>query len=70
MGGDLPVNPSGGALATNPYMTRGLLRVVEAALQLMGKAGARQLPDPRVGLAHGSYGLAGQSHTVIVLGKE
>jgi acetyl-CoA C-acetyltransferase len=70
MEGPLPVNPSGGVLATNPYMARGLLRIVEAALQLMGKAGARQLPDPKVGLTHGSYGLAGQCHTVIVLGKE
>jgi len=70
MEGPLPVNPSGGVLATNPYMARGLLRIVEAALQLMGKAGARQLTAPGVGLAHGSYGLAGQSHTVIVLGKE
>ncbi len=70
MEGPLPSTPSGGALATNPYMARGLLRVVEAALQLMGKAGARQLTAPKVGLAHGSYGLAGQCHTVIVLGKE
>jgi acetyl-CoA C-acetyltransferase len=70
MEGPLPVNPSGGVLATNPYMARGLLRVAEVALQLMGKAGARQLRDPRIGLAHGSYGLAGQSHTVIVLDKE
>lgn len=70
MEGPLPVNPSGGLLATNPYMARGLLRVAEAALQLMGKAGARQLTAPKVGLAHGSYGLAGQCHTVIVLGKE
>jgi acetyl-CoA C-acetyltransferase len=70
MEGPLPVDPSGGVLATNAYMARGLLRVVEAALQLMGRAGARQLTKPKVGLAHGSYGLAGQCHTVIVLGKE
>lgn len=41
--GDMPVNPSGGVLANNPYVSRGLQRVVEATLQLRGEAGERQI---------------------------
>ncbi|MFQ5880597.1 MAG: thiolase family protein [Dehalococcoidia bacterium] len=68
--GPLPVNPSGGVLSTNPYVARGLIRVGEAALQLMGEASARQVEGATTALAHSTYGLAGQAHTVVVLGKE
>jgi len=69
--GPLPVNPSGGVLANNPYMARGLMRVVEASLQLWGQAGPHQVKgSPKKALAHSTYGLAGQAHTVIVLAKE
>ncbi|MGD9974803.1 MAG: thiolase family protein [Desulfatirhabdiaceae bacterium] len=49
MGGELPINPSGGVIACNPIGATGLIRCAEAALQVMGKAEARQVPD--VGLA-------------------
>lgn len=65
--GDLPVNPSGGSLATNPPMAVGLLRVAEAALQVMNAAGAHQIADVEVALAHHAYGNAGQHHAVVVL---
>lgn len=68
--GSLPVNPSGGVLCANPYIARGLIRVGEAALQLMGKAGAHQVKGAATALAHGTYGLAGQVHSVVVLAKE
>ncbi len=67
--GALPVNPSGGALSSNPYTAVGLFRVAEAALQVSGRAGSRQLPDVKVALAHGMSGLCGQSNHVIILGK-
>ena len=51
MEGELPVNPSGGPLATNPIGATGLLRIAEAALQIMGKAGERQVPNVRTALA-------------------
>ena len=71
MEGPLPVNPSGGVLASNPYMARGLMRVAEATLQLWGRASSHQVKgSPRKALAHSTYGLAGQVHAVIVLGKE
>ena len=41
--GDLPVNPSGGVLATNPIGASGTLRVAEAALQIRGDAGEHQV---------------------------
>lgn len=68
MDGRLPVNPSGGVLANNPYVSRGLQRVVEAALQIRGQAGERQV-DKKVGtaLAHGTHGFAGQCHVVVIL---
>ena len=66
--GRLPVNPSGGALANNPYVSRGLQRVVEATLQIRRQAGERQV-DKKVNtaLAHGTHGFAGQCHVVVIL---
>ena len=61
------VNLSGGMLAGNPLILGGLVRSAEAALQLMGQAGAHQAPDARTALAHGVMGPAGQFHTVVVL---
>ena len=69
MGGELPVNPSGGVLAGNPIQVAGTARVAEAALQLRGEAGARQVKNARTALAHGFYGPCGQSQCVIVLGN-
>jgi acetyl-CoA C-acetyltransferase len=67
MGGRLPVNPSGGVLSGNPSGVAGMVRVAEAFLQLSGRAGDRQIAEPKTALAHGVYGPAGQSHCVIVL---
>src|SRR2546427_8420190 len=43
MGAHLPVNPSGGVLCTNPIGASGMLRLGEAALQVMGRAGEHQV---------------------------
>lgn len=56
MGGDLPINPSGGVLASNPIGATGLLRVAEAAMQIMGKAEKRQIPDVKLALCSGFGG--------------
>lgn len=69
-GGQLPVNPSGGVLCTNPYGAAGLLRVAEAALQLRGEAGERQVPGAERALAHGMSapsGAAARTDCVIIL---
>lgn len=41
--GEFPVNPSGGVVCTNPIGATALIRVAEAALQLRGDAGERQI---------------------------
>ena len=61
------MNLSGGMLGGNPLILGGLVRAAEAALQLRGEAGDRQVPGARRALAHGVMGPAGQFHTVAVL---
>ena len=56
MGGKIPVNPSGGVISTNCIGATALLRVAEAATQIMGKGGKRQVPDVKNALATGFGG--------------
>ncbi|MBE0480189.1 MAG: thiolase family protein [Dehalococcoidia bacterium] len=67
MGGELPINPSGGVLSGLPVCVAGMQRVVEAVLQLRGEAGARQVPGAKKAVAHGLDGPAGQLQCVITL---
>jgi acetyl-CoA C-acetyltransferase len=53
--GDLPVNPSGGVLSSNPIGASGMLRFAEAAMQVRGQAGAHQVDGARLALGH-AYG--------------
>jgi acetyl-CoA C-acetyltransferase len=66
IGGQLPVNPSGGVLSSNPIGASGLLRFAEAALQVMGRAGAHQVPGARVALGH-AYGGGSQYFSMWVV---
>src|SRR4030042_1691779 len=59
MDGELPVNPSGGILSGNPVTVAGTIRVAEAALQLMGQAGGRQVDGAKRALAPGPCGPRG-----------
>lgn len=61
------VNLSGGCLSAHAWNAAGLVRMIEAALQLRGQA-ANQGPGGRLALAHGQYGLCGQSQAVWILG--
>ena len=67
--GELPVNPSGGILSGNPVTVAGAARVAEGALQLMGRAGERQVEGARRALAQGHCGPCGQGQCVIILEK-
>lgn len=69
LNGEIPVNPSGGMLSSNPYTAVGLYRVAEAALQVCGRAGERQVPGVKRALAHGMSGICGQSNCVVILGN-
>lgn len=67
--GSLPVNPSGGVLSAHAVITAGLIRLIEAALQIRGDAGEHQVSKKiKTALAHGINGPCGQSHCVWVLG--
>jgi len=68
MNGELPINPSGGVLSAHPVIVAGLARIAEAALQLRGDAGDRQVEGAKTALAHGINGPCGQAHCVWVLG--
>lgn len=67
--GDLPVNPSGGVLSTNPIGASGMLRFAEAALQVRGLAGDHQVEDARVALGH-AYGGGSQFFAMWIVGSE
>ncbi len=63
--GAFPVNPSGGVIASNPIGATAMVRVAEAALQIMGRAGDHQVPKP-VHRALAS-GFGGTMWTVLLL---
>ena len=56
MEGELPINPSGGVLCSNPIAVTAMVRVAEAALQVMGAAGKRQVSNVKKALATGNGG--------------
>jgi acetyl-CoA C-acetyltransferase len=68
MGGKCPVNPSGGVMSSNAIGATGLLRVAEAALQIQGRAGQRQVPDVKLALVTGFGGCFWSD--VIIMGRE
>ncbi|TMA31618.1 MAG: thiolase domain-containing protein [Deltaproteobacteria bacterium] len=55
LGGDFPVNMSGGVLSSNPIGASGMIRCLEAASQVRGTAGDYQVEGARVALGH-AYG--------------
>jgi acetyl-CoA acetyltransferase len=74
IGGELPVNPSGGLLSKgHPLGATGVAQVCELVWQLRGEAGARQVAHPRTGLSHcrgGTvYGTDGASCTVAIVSR-
>ncbi len=69
IGGTLPVNMSGGVLSSNPIGASGLLRVAEAARQVMGEAGEHQVDGARRALGH-AYGGGSQFFSMWVVGSE
>lgn len=69
MDGQLPINPSGGVLSNNSIGASAMIRQAEVAMQLMGRAGARQVEDAKIGLAHG-WGGALQFHVLMLMSAE
>ncbi|RAG83982.1 thiolase domain-containing protein [Streptacidiphilus pinicola] len=69
MDGDLPVNPSGGVLSSNPIGASGMIRFAEAALQVRGLAGEHQIHGARRALGH-AYGGGAQFFSMWLVGSE
>ncbi|MBM3156973.1 MAG: acetyl-CoA acetyltransferase [Chloroflexi bacterium] len=60
IGGEVAVNPDGGLKCFgHPIGASGLRMIFESYLQLRGKAGQRQLKNPRIGVAQNYGGLPG-----------
>jgi acetyl-CoA C-acetyltransferase len=62
----LSLNPSGGSRAANAVYCNGLIRLAEAANQVLGKAGAHQVPGVSAALGHAASGFAMQYQTVVL----
>ena len=69
MTGNLPVNPSGGVLSTNPIGASGMIRFGESAMQVMGKAGEHQIDAVRKAFGH-AYGGGSQFFSMWVVGAD
>ena len=67
--GDMPINPSGGVLSSNPIGASGLLRYAESAMQVRGQAGKHQIDGARVALGH-AYGGGSQFFAMWIVGSE
>jgi acetyl-CoA C-acetyltransferase len=65
--GDFPCNTNGGQLSMGqPSTAGGMIHIVEAARQLMGRGGSRQVKGATIGLAHGNGGVMGDQVTFIL----
>jgi acetyl-CoA acetyltransferase len=69
-GGDLPSMTMGGGLSYCHPGALGILLLIEAVRQLRGEAGARQVHDAKIAVAHGIGGLAFSTSATVVLANE
>lgn len=65
-GGELPVNTNGGGLSFCHPGMYGIFTMIEAAQQIRGEAGARQVPDTNVVLCHGNGGTLSSQASVLL----
>lgn len=65
-GGSLALNTNGGGLSCVHPGMYGLFLLVESVRQLRGEADQRQVPSPRLSLAHGNGGVLSSEATVIL----
>jgi len=68
-GGAFPMNTDGGGLSSNHPGKRGIFLIIEAVRQLRGDCGARQVPDARLALAHGT-GIYLSSAATVIMSKD
>jgi len=72
LGGALPVNLDGGGLSSNHPGMRGIFLVIEAAKQLRGECGARQVEGASMACVHCTGGTLGVAHSgaTLIMGVE
>jgi len=65
--GRIPINPSGGRLSLgHPFYVTPLLEIIEIYWQLTGKAGERQVKEPRVGIVQAEHGMMNGSIVLVL----
>ena len=69
MDGDMPINPSGGVLSSNPIGASGMLRYAEAAMQIREQAGEHQIDGVRTAMGH-AYGGGAQFYSMCILTRD
>ena len=67
--GDIPWNPSGGVLSSNPIGASGMIRFAEAARQVRNDAGDHQVEGAKLALGH-AYGGGAQFYAMWVVGAD
>jgi len=67
--GDMPINPSGGVLSSNPIGASGMLRFAEAARQVRGQADRHQVEGAKLALGH-AYGGGSQFFAMWMVGSD
>lgn len=65
-GGEFPMNTNGGGLSYAHPGMYGIFTLIEAARQLWGECGARQVPGAKIALAHGTGGVLSSTATIIL----
>ena len=67
--GEIPINPSGGVICTNPISVTAMVRFAEAVLQVQGRAGERQVSGVETALATGAGGSHQFFNAAVVTGE-
>jgi len=65
--GEIPINPSGGAIGAFTPCATGITRLVEAAKQIRGEADNHQVKVANRAIAHGQIGFCAQNNIVFIL---
>ena len=65
-GGSLPINTNGGGLSYTHTGMYGIFPIIEAARQLRGECGPRQVPGARLSLVNGMGGMLSAAGTLVL----
>jgi acetyl-CoA acetyltransferase len=65
-GGKLPINTNGGGLSYTHSGMYGIFPIIEAARQLRGECGPRQVPNAKLSLVNGMGGMLSAAGTLVL----